>query len=171
MQLSTAPGQTTTTASPKDRVAAATLIGDLIRDLAVMRRNLERQLVCDASIASLSVLSALERGGPLHVSEIAAALGVDLSVASRHASTLERQGLLVRRPSADDRRAHVVTLTESGAQTLAQPREWLAQRLEASLESWSLERLHDLADALTELRSDLSTFLPTPHTTTGDTTR
>src|SRR6478736_462965 len=100
-----------------DRVAAARLIGDAIRDLSLMRRNLERELTCDASIASLSVLSALERNGPLHVSEIAALVDVDLSVASRHTSALERRGLAVRRPSPRDGRAHVVSLTGAGAET------------------------------------------------------
>jgi DNA-binding MarR family transcriptional regulator len=171
MQLSTPETSSVASSSAVDRVAVAKLIGDAIRDLAVMRRTIERELVCDASIASLSVLSVLDRGGPLHVSEVAAQLDVDLSVASRHTSALERRGLVVRRPSPSDGRAHVVSLTGAGAETLARARGWLAERLEASLESWSLERLHALADALADLRSDLATFMPQPHDTIGDSTR
>jgi DNA-binding MarR family transcriptional regulator len=171
MQLSGRLAGTQAVASSADRVTAATLIGDAIRDLAVMRRTLERELVCNVSIASLTVLSVLERNGPLHISEVAALVDIDLSVASRHTAALERSGFVVRRPSTHDRRAHVVSLTEPGAETLAQARRWLAERLEASLESWSLERLHTLGDALAELRADLSTFMPPPNPPTGDDTR
>ena len=54
---------------------------------------------------------------------------------------------------------------------LAQARGWLAERLEASLESWSIDRLQTLADALAELRTDLATFMPHSQTNTGDSTR
>jgi DNA-binding MarR family transcriptional regulator len=171
MQLSPAAPSSVAASPATDRVAVAKLIGDAIRDLAAMRRTIERELVCDASVASLSVLSVLDRAGPLHVSEVAAQLDVDLSVASRHTSALERRGLVVRHPSPTDRRAHVVSLTEAGAETLARARGWLAERLEASLESWSLDRLHTLADALAELRSDLATFMPHTPSTIGEDTR
>src|SRR5689334_20383171 len=106
MQPSAISASPAAPSSAADRVAAAKLIGDAIRDLAVMRRSIERQLVCDASIASLSVLSVLDRSGPLQVSEVASRLDVDLSVASRHTSTLERRGLVVRQQSPTDGRAH-----------------------------------------------------------------
>jgi DNA-binding MarR family transcriptional regulator len=181
MQL-VGPGTAPASAEHPERLAVAKVIGEAIRDLAGMRRLIERELVCEVSVAALSLLAVVERRGPLRVSEVAELLDVDLSVASRHTSALEHRGLVLRQPVQGDRRAHLVTLTNSGAQTLEQARRWLAGRLDASLAGWSLDRLSELAGSLAQLRADLMTFLQTelgttdlgspdqPAPTSGDTT-
>jgi DNA-binding MarR family transcriptional regulator len=135
------------------------MVGEAIRDLAVLRRLLERELVCNTSAASLAVLSTLERNGSRRVGEIAELMDVDLSVASRHTSALEAHGLVVREPASDDRRAHVISLTADGLTTLTQARRWVAERLDSALAAWPLDRLAGLAESLAELRGDLSTFI------------
>lgn len=47
-------------------------------------------------------------------SELARALGNDLSTVSRTAQSLERSGLVTRRPSQEDRRSVTVSLTPAG---------------------------------------------------------
>lgn len=159
MQLTESPGLAADVS--RDRLAAAKVIGEAIRDLAGMRRRIERELVCDASIATLSVLSILERHGPVRVGEVAERVDVDLSVASRHTSALEQRGLVVRETSAGDRRAHVISVTVAGRATLAQARAWVAGRLDASLTDRPIERLTELADSLARLRADLTSLIPT----------
>ncbi|WP_084108966.1 MarR family winged helix-turn-helix transcriptional regulator [Knoellia aerolata] len=71
------------------------------------------------------------REEPRRVSDIAAAIHLDVSTVSRQVSHLVAQGLVERLPDPSDGRAHVLTLTEPGRDLLVAIRErrnaWLAE--------------------------------------------
>src|SRR4051794_13995999 len=64
----------------------------------------------------------LERDGDQRCSALAAQAGVDVSVASRQLATLERSGLVERRPDPQDGRASLLRLTPHRAHALAASR-------------------------------------------------
>ena len=63
----------------------------------------------------LQVLRLLASAGALRVGEIARRRSVSLTTASGRLDRLERKGLIVRERRADDKRAMVALLTETGA--------------------------------------------------------
>lgn len=72
---------------------------------------------CGVTLAQCHMLvetAKAQASHPLGVGDVAQALGVDLSTASRVADGLVRQQLLRRAPSEVDRRRAVLTLTPSG---------------------------------------------------------
>ncbi len=144
-----------------DRLTTISMISEVIRDVAVLKRDLLRDLSCDVPAGAITVLSIVQREGPVRVGEVADRLGIDLSVASRHATTLEGRGLVQRRLCELDRRAHEVLVTEHGRDVLSTARADIARRLEATLGAWSAPDLRSLAQALSRLRADLSPALGT----------
>ncbi|MFI6579594.1 MarR family winged helix-turn-helix transcriptional regulator [Embleya sp. NPDC050493] len=77
--------------------------------------------------SGLSILSVLEREGPLGISELGVRLGVDQSTASRQVRPLEAAGLVARDPDPADRRASLLRVTEAGLRLRARVRDtWLA---------------------------------------------
>ena len=131
-------------------------ISDVIRDVAVVKRDLQREISTSVPMGAVSVLSVVDREGPLRVGELAEHLCVDLSVASRHASTLEQHALLERVPSRHDRRSHDVSLTPAGRELLVKVRHEAMARLAEALSTWTESELAELATTLTRLRNDLT---------------
>ena len=66
------------------------------------------------------VLHLVEPGRPLAMSRLAATLSCDASNVTGLVDRLEARGLLVRRPSPDDRRVKVIDLTPTGSRLRAQ---------------------------------------------------
>jgi DNA-binding MarR family transcriptional regulator len=94
------------------------------------------------STPRLSAMSVVALAGPIGVGALAAAEGVSAPTMSRLVDALERDGLVRRRPDAEDARGVLVTVTPKGRRTLQRGRE---RRLRALT-----ERLHGLsADELT----------------------
>lgn len=147
---------TTSTHASRLRPETVSAISDVIRDVAVVKRDLQREITAAIPMGAVAVLSVVDREGPMRVGELADHLCVDLSVASRHASTLEQHELLERVPSQHDRRSHDVSLTGAGAATLAQVRDEAMERMAAALSGWTDQELQDLAATLTRLRNDLT---------------
>jgi DNA-binding MarR family transcriptional regulator len=133
------------------------VLSAVLRDIGMLKRDLLREVTCDVPFAAVSALSVLQQHGSMRVSELAECLGIDLSVASRHASHLEDRDLVTRQPSATDKRAHELSLTAAGESILQTVRGDLLGRLDAALDAWSESELHELSSGLTRLRSDLST--------------
>jgi DNA-binding MarR family transcriptional regulator len=80
-------------------------------------RRLERALVEEGlgiTPAQARVLLALHFQGPLTQAALALQTGVDPSTLVSTLDVMEREGMAVREPSPDDRRAHMVTLTDLG---------------------------------------------------------
>ncbi|PXX61792.1 MarR family protein [Nocardia tenerifensis] len=80
---------------------------------------------------------------------LAAEIGVDRSVTSRHATRLERAGLLWRAPDPGDARATLLGLTDHGQRAVELMRERLAGRLDRHLAAWPEDQARAFATALT----------------------
>lgn len=96
-------------------------------DLQVIVRRLDRlQAICcmsccceEVSLTQSHILFEIRRMGNPSMQGVAEELGVDITTFSRQAKSLEGQGLITRRVSPDDRRVHLLGLTEKGAAVLA----------------------------------------------------
>jgi DNA-binding MarR family transcriptional regulator len=118
--------------------------------IARLSRRLERTRA-GAGLTSVetTVLATTARRGPVGLSDLARAEGMNPSMLSRVIRRLESSGLIVRRGDPEDRRAAVVTATASGRR--------MHERIRA-------ERSDSLSALLTELSPDelaaLSAGLP-----------
>jgi DNA-binding MarR family transcriptional regulator len=77
----------------------------------------------DISLTAASALSTLNRSGPQRLTDLAAIEGVSQPSMTVLVTGLERAGLAERRPSPDDGRVVLVTLTQAGADYLRNRRQ------------------------------------------------
>lgn len=72
------------------------------------------------SLPSWLVLTALKQGDHAMQRDIAAAVGIEGATLTHHLNRMERDGLISRRRTPENRRNQVVTLTEAGEALFAQ---------------------------------------------------
>ena len=123
--------------------------------LSSLQERLKMAAGVSVDRAGFQVLRFLDTTGSARLSEIAAAMGLDPSTASRHVRWLDLEKLIVRRGDPDDRRVAVLSLSESGAAALGKLVEARNQFFAALLRDWSGDDLHRLAPLLDRLASDL----------------
>lgn len=99
--------------------------------------------------AGLGVLRLLHCSGPASLSDVAAALEVDTSVASRQVGALAEAGHVVRTVDPHDRRIRTVEITDSGRALLARSKEQYARVAAHAFGPWSDD---DLAAAVAQVR-------------------
>jgi MarR family transcriptional regulator for hemolysin len=97
------------------------------------------------------ILTSLKHGQWTAQLDLARSLGIESPTLTRHLENLEKNGLVVRRPSESDRRATQVELTQAGEE--AHERMLSAviafnRRLQAGISRDELERLDDLLERL-----------------------
>jgi DNA-binding MarR family transcriptional regulator len=102
-----------------------------------------------------ALLVPLERDGELRTGALAAAAGIDVSVASRQLAVLERQGHVARRPDPRDGRASLFRLTAAGAAALAAARSARAAWATGALAGWDEDDARLLVDLLDRLVADI----------------
>ncbi|TCM15728.1 DNA-binding MarR family transcriptional regulator [Novosphingobium sp. PhB165] len=87
-----------------------------LRDLHLRMYRLfnERMRAQGASLAQIKLLLLIERGGSVRSTDICDALGQAPRTVTEAVDGLEREGLAVRNPDPDDRRAKRISLTEAG---------------------------------------------------------
>ena len=142
--------------SGADPAAAA---GPLASDLRVVVGQLIRRLRAEQqrfSMSQGSVLGRLDRQGPSSVSDLAAAERVRPQSMAQTVADLETADMVERRPDPDDRRRALVSLTDSGIETLLADRRqregWLAGEIEKlppedrAILARAVELLSELAD-------------------------
>ena len=88
---------------------------------------------------TIAPLTVLHRMGPMRVSELAEALGLDRTTVTRHLDELESRGLASRRPDERDRRALLVSLTPVAEQRLDAMRVKNRQRIRRICADWTPE--------------------------------
>jgi DNA-binding MarR family transcriptional regulator len=120
----------------------------------------DRTLIGEAGIrldrALFPLLVRIERRGPLGIGELAETAGRDHSTVSRQVASLEKSGLVVRRPGRHDQRVREVAITAKGrAMTAAldAARERLVGPL---LAKWSRKDRSELNRLLRRLVDDLA---------------
>ena len=108
--------------------------------------------------AQYHLLLALSHEPGLGVGEMAAAAGCTSPTATRILDGLERDGVVARQPSTEDRRRTIVSLTAKGKRLLGQQRrkhDLKKQRLYAQLSPDERRRTEDLLHRLAKVISDL----------------
>ncbi len=85
---------------------------------------------------------------PHRVSDLADRLYADVSTVSRQVTHLAGLGLIERVPDPEDGRAHLLSLTETGATLLVELRRSRDAWLSSLLEGWSDRDVADFADYL-----------------------
>jgi DNA-binding MarR family transcriptional regulator len=88
------------------------------------------------------------------VSDVAEALHVDLSVASRQITALVSAGHARRDRDPADARSHVIAITDTGRDALREAHGRMVEAFADAVEAWSDEDVVALAAALTRLRED-----------------
>jgi DNA-binding MarR family transcriptional regulator len=106
--------------------------------------------------AGVHVLSRLAVLGPVRLTELAAALGLDPSSVSRQVTAVERAGYVRREPDPADGRATRLVLTDRGRQAADSVQEKRAQALKVLTPGWSDHDHEELAALLARLNHDLA---------------
>jgi DNA-binding MarR family transcriptional regulator len=112
--------------------------------MALGRQMRQRQPGDAVDYSAFPILKLLSHQGPLRVSALAHALGLDASTVSRHARQLEDRGLLERTDDPDDRRASQVALSELGGTCLVQAFESRRHVITSALDGWTDEERETL---------------------------
>ena len=86
--------------------------------------------------------------GQSHVGEVADFLGISAPAATRNTDKLERLGLIDRRPSKDDRRATLLTVSARGRALVGGYDQLLDRRLGTALEDFGTAETDRLSDLL-----------------------
>jgi len=110
-----------------------------VRTLNETSRAVARQVECPR--ASLPIVRLLSRRGTAQVSDIAEAMHVDLSVASRQVSQLVADGYVERAVDEQDRRVRTLRLTGAGLGLAEQIDATMERFLHDELSGWSPDDL------------------------------
>jgi DNA-binding MarR family transcriptional regulator len=121
------------TPTPTDTVSVA----DALRPVLLrVGRELRREArAVGISPEQVNLLVAIKYAPGVGVRELAARERISAPALTKHVDRLERDGLVTRTPSADDKRRIGLTLTDEGQRALRRVRSrrtaWLASRLRA----------------------------------------
>ena len=135
--------------------ASLTAIGKLARSrrAAELRQRRSRVHLPDTTIAALA---AVYRHGPLRIGEVAAAMDLDASRASKEVRRLVEDGYVVQQIDPNERRASSLTVTAKGKRTFERYRAAADALVEEVFGSWSDT---DLTEAATVLRRVAASFV------------
>ncbi|MCW2695946.1 MAG: Transcriptional regulator, MarR family [Modestobacter sp.] len=130
-------------------------VGRLVRAGRQLGSRVAADLLGDLPSSGWVVLVPLEQGGPQRCSALAGRLGVDVSVASRQVTALERAGYVHRRPDPLDGRASLISLSAAGAVALARTRAVRGAWTAEALRDWTDEEARALTAQLERLTAGL----------------
>ncbi len=150
----------TTSSDPRTQAAADTPAGQLARQLyglAAVRRELGKVANAELPGHGFGALVSIRKREAARVSDIAADLQVDLSVASRQVAALVAGGLIERQPDPADRRAHVLELTDAGIVAIRTSFLQMVGLIDDALSDWQAEEIIDLAARLERLVASFTT--------------
>jgi len=139
-----------------------TTIADIETEVALLLRRAEatRRASADQAHRALDraayiLLRRLESDGPANVGQLAAALGLDGSTATRQVAALEREEFVTRERDPQDGRGTVISATPAGLARLRLVRKARAELYERVLADWSDEDRRRLAALLHRLNQSL----------------
>jgi DNA-binding MarR family transcriptional regulator len=143
--------------------AAAETAEDAVMSLmmAFGRRMRQHQPGDEIDFSSLPLLKLLSHQGPMRLSAVAQALGLDASTVSRHVRQLEDRGMLERTEDPDDRRASRVAVSERGSDCLGTAFQARRHLITGALQDFSGPDRESLRTLLNRLVDQLSA--PTTH--------
>ena len=144
------------TSKTTDKTPLGTLLSVLM-SFEVLSRYLEVELrQYDATLIRFHIMSTLfTNGGEMTPSEIAESVFREKNSVTAVLNTLERQGVIRREPSADDRRSVKVVITDKGWKE-ANRLNPIAQELSReALSCMKKEKVAELVDTMRDLRESL----------------
>ena len=131
---------------------------DFLKSIRRARGRVSRRRGLELTMSQYHLLEALADAGDLNVGRLAEAAGVAAPTATRMLDSLERTGIVARRPCPGDRRAVTVSLTTKGGRLVAAKREAVEEQRRALYDTLDeheraqVERLlHRLAEAIDEV--------------------
>lgn len=139
----------------------------LIYRMGALRRELMTHALPELGGQGFTALAAIYRREPARVSDIAAALNVDLSVASRQVRVLTEAGYVEREPDPEDGRAFRLSLTETGFASLRDSHRRMVAASAEALSDWSTEEIETLSGSLARLRTAFFPEAPPLSTSAG----
>ena len=110
------------------------------------------------SLARSKFLCFLSRLGPCRSTDIADALNFALRTVTEALDGLERDRLVERKPDPADRRAKIVSITETGRQVLEaaeMPRKQLLEEIFSALDDKQLAQLQSIVSSLVAKVDDI----------------
>jgi DNA-binding MarR family transcriptional regulator len=124
------------------------LIADLARLYTGIRRRFDREMLREgASLAQTKLLLMIgAENGTARAADLATRLGLAPRSVTEALDALEREGLIIRTPDPDDRRAKRLAITSSGAAAIAvtEPlRQRLCREIVSVLDDEERDRCHD----------------------------
>ena len=131
-------------------------ISSLVRGLKDLNNAAIQAAGLRVEPAGVHVVSRLAALGPVRLTELATALGLDPSSVSRQVTAVERAGYVRREPDPSDGRATRLVLTEKGEEAAASVQVKRAQALKVLTPGWSDADLDELASLLARLHSDMT---------------
>lgn len=149
-----------------DKTPLGTLLS-ILMSFEVLARYLELELKrYEASLIRFNIMSALfKNGGEMTPSEISGIVFREKNSITAVINTLERQGVVRREPSTNDRRSVKVVITDKGwkeANRLSPVAQELSREVLSCMDK---EQVEDLVEIMRNLRESL---LPRLARTTGD---
>jgi MarR family 2-MHQ and catechol resistance regulon transcriptional repressor len=140
-------------AATATRKSLAQDVHEAINDLIRVYQFKDRDRVCcyDVSATQSYALDRIRRAGPLTLNELAAAMYIEKSSASRLVDGLVSKGYVSRRKHPDDGRTVLVTLTRSGERLAERIEQDMIREEEAILTDFSLAERKTIARALRAL--------------------
>lgn len=132
-------------------------------ELAILARRSERVRVASLDDArspldrsGYLLLALLEQRGKQTMSQLALAFDLDASTVTRQIAPLERRGFVERERSVEDRRATLVSITESGRAERELVRQARITHMQKRLASWSTKDVRQLATLIDKLNTTLA---------------
>lgn len=110
------------------------------------------------SLARSKFLFFLSKLGPCRSTDIACALNFAPRTVTEAIDGLERDRLVMRKPDPEDRRAKIVSITETGRtvlQAAEHPRKQLIEEIFSALDDEQLDQLYDIVSKLVEKTDDI----------------
>jgi DNA-binding MarR family transcriptional regulator len=145
-----------------DTTPAELRCGNLLREVARLYTRAQRTVAdcCGSTSTQCHILMELGRSGALPMNELGRRLNLEKSWVSRAIDTLFNDGIVDKRPNADDARSWLVALTAKGRRRFAELNHTLDEHANRVLRSLSAEELatvnRSLEIVLRALRADAS---------------
>jgi DNA-binding MarR family transcriptional regulator len=146
--------------APATRDRLTSSVSQLVRIGRHVSSRAAAQLHGDLPSYGWSLLVPLQREGDLRSTDLAARVGVDVSVVSRQLAVLERAGYVERHPDPRDGRASLLRLTRAGGEALEAARGLRSEWALSALSRWDEADAQLLADLLDRLVDDLTAAAP-----------
>jgi DNA-binding MarR family transcriptional regulator len=109
--------------------------------------------------SAYSILSELDKLGPLRAMDLVALFGIDQSTLSRRISALRRGGLVKAAPNKSDARSAYLSLTARGRAVLERARRSAMIQHAAILDDWTDDEIGQLAEMLRKFANSVNRYI------------